>query len=88
MEKTWKPARGKYTCGEELWIGKIPVASWFNPVRSKGDPTAYRAQIDLPGIAMKKDRIEADSADEIKARIERVVDTWFKWLEVENQPAD
>jgi len=49
----------------------------------RADPTAYRAQIDLPGIAMKRERVEADSADEIKRRIEGVVETWFKWLEQE-----
>lgn len=83
MKKTWKPARGKYAHGEELWIGKVPVASWFNPIGRKGEPTMYRAEIKLPGISLKSGRETADSKDEIKARIERAVDTWFTWLEVE-----
>lgn len=81
MEKTWKPARGKYASGEELWIGKVPVASWFRPTRSKSEKTIYRAEIKLPGIMFKEGRNDADTVEEIKSRIEEVVDTWFKWLE-------
>jgi hypothetical protein len=81
MEKTWKHTRAKYGSGEELWVGKVCVAACFNPVGSKGSPTKYRAEIRLPTIAMKQDRQEADTAEEIKRRIENVVDVWFRWLD-------
>lgn len=81
MKKEWKPTRAKYGSGEELWIGKIKVGAWFNPTVSKSEATKYRTQILLPGITLKEGTIDWTTADAAKARVERVVDTWFKWLE-------
>lgn len=81
LKKEWKETRAKYGSGEELWIGKIKVGSWFNPVGSKGDPMRYRAVIDLPGITMKPETVDHPDREAAKTRVERAVDTWFKWLE-------
>jgi hypothetical protein len=79
MHKEWKPARGKYASGEELWIGdNICVGSWFNPTISKGEDTKYRASINLPSIAIKAEFVDHADRDRAKAVVERVVDRWFQ----------
>lgn len=83
MKKEWKPTSAKYGSGEELWIGKIKVGSWFNPSVPKGSDTVYRASVDLPSINMKKGTTDFPNRELAKARVERAVDTWFKWLEEE-----
>lgn len=81
MQGVWKANTGKYTTGEVYWIGKINVGAWFNPVVSKGEPTKYRAMIELPGIKMKEGTTDFNNAEDAKKRVEAAVATWFKWLE-------
>lgn len=76
----WKRTRARYGSGEELWIGKINVGSWFNPVVPKGSPSKFRAMLHLPGLEMKPETVDHDDAESARQRVERAVDTWFKWL--------
>jgi len=81
MKGVWEPQTGRHESGESYRIGKIIVGSaGYNGARSKGDPLAYRATIDLPGIALKKGTTAFATIEEAKARTEAAVATWFKWL--------
>ncbi|MDO6966965.1 hypothetical protein [Rhizobium alvei] len=83
----WKRNTAQYSTGEILYIGKIAVGGWFNPTVSKGDPTLYRARIDLPSLTMSRATIDFDNHEKARARVEAAVKTWFKWLEQESVEA-
>lgn len=83
MQGKWVRNTGRYASGEFYKIGKIKVGSWFNPTVSKGQPQIYRAVCDLPGITLKEGTTDFATAEEAKARLERAVATWFRWLDEE-----
>lgn len=81
MKGIWIKNQTKYSSGENYKIGKIEVGAWFNPLVSKGEPTIYRAQINLPGMKMNEGTIDFDDAEHARNRVESAIATWFKWLE-------
>lgn len=80
----WKPARHKYASGQECWLGKICIGSYFNPTVRKGEPTVYRAATVLPGIVMKGGTTDFPNDELARARVEAVARTWFNWIQQEN----
>lgn len=81
MKKEWVVPKRYRGAGEDLYIGKVLVGSWYCPLGAKGEVTKYRAQLNLPGLHMRDDSVDFPDAEQAKARLERAVDTWFKWLE-------
>lgn len=77
----WKRTEGRFANGETLWIGRVPVGAWGNPIGRKGESTKYRAEVSLPGLRMKEGTVDFANADEAKRRVEAAVLTWFKWLD-------
>lgn len=80
MQGKWARNTSKYGTGEIYKIGKIQVGSYFNATVSRGSPTVYRANVELPGIRMKAETTDFDNAEAAKIRVEKVVATWFNWL--------
>lgn len=81
MQGIWERNTAKHSSGETYRIGKIVVGKWFNAIVSKGQPSLYRAMLDLPGLTMKPDTIDHPTPEAARARVERAVATWFAWLE-------
>jgi hypothetical protein len=79
MKGTWEKQTGKYEWGENYRIGKIIVGSAQHVSGSKGEPTKFGAFSLLPGI--KKADSPYTSIEDAKARVERMTDAWFSWLE-------
>lgn len=75
----WERQTHKYSDGENYRIGKIVVGSAFYSSTTRGDPAKYAVQIDLPGIRQPTDRYV--NVEDAKARVERAVAVWFRWLD-------
>jgi len=79
MEGKWEKQTGNYQWGENYRIGTVIVGRAQHISGSRGEPTKFGAYYDLPGIKSPADRFA--TIEEAKARVERGVSTWFKWLE-------
>lgn len=78
----WIQQTGQHMSGEGYRIGKVFVGSaYYSALTSRDDPLRYRCRIDLPG--MKQPQEAYTTIDEAKARLERAVATWFRWVEEE-----
>jgi hypothetical protein len=77
----WKPARGRFASGEELWIGKVCVGQAFYALGAKGDAPKYRAAVHLPSYSMKAGTADWPTLELAKVRVERAVRVWFEWLD-------
>lgn len=78
MNRNWEKQTGKYASGEQLRIGKVIVGSaGYDPIGPKSDPNKYNCHCLLPGIKQAAERYA--TLEEAKARLERMVNTWFMW---------
>lgn len=75
----WEQQTGNYQYGENYRIGKIIVASAFYRSGSRDAPAKYAVRLELPGIKNPSDLYT--NLEDAKARAERAVSAWFKWLE-------
>lgn len=75
----WERQAHKYSDGENYRVGKIVVGSAFYSSTTRGDPAKYAVQIELPGIRQPTDWYV--NIEDAKARVERAVATWFRWLD-------
>lgn len=78
MQGKWERQTHQYSYGENYRIGKVIVASAFYQSGSRNEPTKYVVRVDLPGIKSPTDLYT--NIEDAKARAERAVATWFKWL--------
>lgn len=81
MTGTWEKQTGNYQHGENYRVGKVVVGSAFYKSTTRDDPLKYAVQIYLPGIKNPDDRYM--DIEQAKARLERAVATWFRWLKEE-----
>lgn len=79
MNKAWEKQTGKHQLGEWLRVGKVIVGDAGWRIGSKGDTKTYGCTCLLPGIKQCEDRYE--TIDEAKARLTRMVDAWFSWVQ-------
>ena len=79
MKGKWEKQTGEYQWGEDYRIGKIIAGSAQHVSGSRDEPPKFGAFYFLPGIKTPNDRFT--SIEDAKARVERGVSTWFKWLE-------
>lgn len=82
----WEKQTGKHQLGEWLRVGRVVVgdAGWYGG--SKGETKNYGCRCMLPGIKQPEEKYA--TLDEAKARLERMVNTWFMWTAQEhNQDA-
>ena len=87
MNGKWEKQTGKYAFGEDYRVGRVVVGSASHSATvSKGDPNKYDCCCLLPGIRQPANRYA--TLDDAKARLERMVNTWFMWTAQEhNQDA-
>jgi hypothetical protein len=78
MQGKWERQTHRHSCGENYRVGKIIVGSAYYSSTTRGDPLKYAVTIDLPGIKNPDDRY-AD-IEPAKARLERAVAVWFRWI--------
>ena len=74
----WKDKTGMYQNGKGLYLNKIHAGGCgWDDMRSKGDtePNHYVGYLLLPSLKFRK--IFGDSEDEVKAKVEKVVNAWF-----------
>lgn len=74
----WERQTGQYQWGESYRIGKVVVGRAQHVSGSRDEPPKFGAYYDLPGIKTPDDRYT--NVEDAKARVERGVATWFKWL--------
>ncbi|MEZ2132495.1 MULTISPECIES: hypothetical protein [unclassified Sinorhizobium] len=75
----WERQTGKHQLGENFRIGKVVVGAAFYSSTTRDDPLKYAVRVDLPGIKNPTDRYT--NIEDAKARLERAVATWFRWLD-------
>lgn len=74
----WEMQTGKYASGEDLIIGDYTVGSaYYNSLRSKDDPRAYRANCLLPGME-RLNSMQFMTLEEAKQAAEDRVSHWLK----------
>ncbi|MBD9542925.1 hypothetical protein IB276_26110 [Ensifer sp. ENS04] len=74
----WERQTHQYSCGENYRIGKVIVGSAFYKSGPRDEPAKYALCINLPGI--KSPEQLYTNIEDAKARLERVVATWFRWI--------
>lgn len=80
MEIEWEPQTGKYQRGEWARVGKVIVGSaYYSGMSGRDDLRKYACACDLPGIKQPSEHYV--TIGEAKARLERMVRTWFSWTE-------
>jgi len=75
----WITKTGQYQSGEYLYINRICVGDYdWNSCRSRDstETDRYVGNIVLPSI--KNKRVFGDSPEEVKLKVERIVNAWFK----------
>lgn len=78
IQMEWKRQEGKYSSGEDLFLGKFVVGSaHYNSLRAKDDPRAYKASCALPGME-RLNSIPYMTMDEAKEQAELRVRHWLK----------
>lgn len=78
----WRKGVGRYVSGEDYCLGRVRVGGvFYNGGRSRGDPRAYRASVDLPGVRLTEGATHHEKEEDAKAVVERVVATWLGWLQ-------
>ncbi len=75
----WVKRVAQYSTGEYLYLNKIRLAGYhWNSARSQGtkdDSTDWTGEVDLPFL--KTQQVYAESEEEIKAKVEEIVTSWF-----------
>ena len=74
----WKKKTGIYQNGKSLYLNKLCVGSCdWNDMRSRGDTELnhYVGRLLLPSL--KFDHLLGDDENEVKAKVEKVVNAWF-----------
>ena len=74
----WKTNTGQYQTGESLYLNKILIGSYgWNSGRSRGSTNLdhYVGDVLLPSL--KNKRVIADEVEDIKIKVEGIVDSWF-----------
>ncbi len=80
---TWRKQTGHYQIGENLFLNRIYIASCsWNGARTQTDalgntPNSYVGDINLPSLSDKVKRLYANNLEELKPKIERIVENWF-----------
>lgn len=79
----WTENKGQYSSGESLRLNRITVGSYgWNSSRSKddglGDSIRYAGRLELPSLSDKGKHLYASSPEEVKAKVELAVTSWFK----------
>ena len=76
---TWKPNKGQYSNGENLYLNRIRVAGYgWNSTRNRdAEPRKpdWVGRIDLPSL--KQASKFGDTTDEVKGKIEQSVTNWL-----------
>ena len=75
----WKAKTGRFQDGVCLYLNMICVGSCdYNSCRSRDSTDAdhYVGSVFLPSL--KNKRVFGDNMDEVKAKVERIVNGWFK----------
>lgn len=76
MQLDWRPARGTYSVGIELWLGQVPVGHvHYNALRSRSDPVSYVAVCSLPGLKAVDQNFPTE--DDAKAKVVSAVKFWI-----------
>jgi len=74
----WITNPAKYGSGELLVMGNVTIGRADYSMRSKSEPITYRCVCFLPGIKQAEEKYP--TIDAAKARLERMVTTWFSWV--------
>jgi hypothetical protein len=74
---TWKPATGHFETGERCCAGPYVVGSFTRALVARGEPTAYDANVLLPGITLKPEFKRHSTEEGAKRVVEAAVRTWF-----------
>lgn len=84
MSGKWEKQTAKYASGENYRVGKVVVGSaGYSATVSKSEPNKYECHCLLPGIKQAGEKYA--TLDEAKARLERMVSTWFMWTAQERK---
>ncbi|KKL76918.1 hypothetical protein LCGC14_2040070 [marine sediment metagenome] len=78
MNYIWRAKRFQYQSGEYLYLNRIYVGEYsWNSYRPQGSEEAnhYEGNIFLPSI--KNKRVFADTAEEVKVKVEKIVNSWL-----------
>lgn len=76
----WERQTGAYQFGENYRIGKVIVGcAFYDGSASRNDPAKYAIELYLPSIKRPSDTYT--NIEDAKARLERAVATWFRWLD-------
>lgn len=73
----WRKSTARHNLGEDYWLGSVRVGSAFYALTSRGEPPAYRASVDLPGIKVAEAAALKPTMEGAKAVTENVVRAWF-----------
>ena len=78
MNYIWRAKKFQYQSGEYLYLNRICVGGYsWNSYRSQGSEEAnhYEGNIFLPSI--KNKRVFADTVEEVKVKVEKIVNSWL-----------
>ncbi len=80
----WRKQTGQYQNGENLYLNRIHIGSCsWNSCRTQTDAlnhiqNTYVSNINLPSLSDKVKSLYASNLEELKPRVEQVVEGWFK----------
>ncbi len=78
----WVEQRAQYQIGQNVYLNKICVGSChWNGERSqsiKDTSTDWIGNIVLPSLKETSSRVYGSTQDEVKAKVERIITSWFK----------
>lgn len=81
MATEWKKNTGDFELGETFFLGKWKVGSvYYDSLRTRGDPLAYKATCSLPGIKAHLGTFE--TTEQAKAKVEFAVNYWVNRAEL------
>lgn len=75
----WRTKTGRFQSGESLYLNRVCVGGYeWNSCRPRGsaETDRYVGNISLPST--KSTHVFGDSEEEVKLKVERVVNNWFK----------
>ncbi len=82
LDFRWVEQKGQYQIGQNVYLNKICVGSCrWNDRRSKDNKdtsTDWVGNIVLPSLKETSSRVYGSTQDEVKAKVERIVTSWFK----------
>lgn len=74
----WRDATGRFEAGLNCYAGPFKVGSVTRALVARDQPTAYDANVLLPGIIIKREFWQHSTEDAARRVVESAVRTWFR----------